>query len=65
MKDELSKQIMRPNRYSYLTGDNNENKKSKRLKKSVIKWKLKLEDYKYCLEDENRINQLEKWLCCG
>ena len=54
MKDELGGKIMtktaalRPKTYSYLT-DDNENKKAKGTKKSVIKKKLKFEDYKNCL----------------
>ena len=39
-----------------LTDDNDENEKSKATKKFVIKWKLKITDYKNCLET----NQAEK-----
>ena len=68
MKDELGEKIMeefaalRLKAYSYLADDNNENKKAKN-KKSVIKRKIRFEDYKHCLEAtqyENRISQLEK-----
>ena len=50
MKDELGRKTLRnfasltPKRFSYLTGDNNENKKAKNTKKCVIKQKIKLED---------------------
>ena len=50
-------------RYSYLTDDNDENKKSKETKRYVVKKKIKFEDYKHCLEAtqfENKINHLEK-----
>ena len=62
MKDELGGKIMtepaalRPKTYSYVTGDNDENKKVKGTKKCAIKRKLKFEYYKNCLE----ANQLEK-----
>ena len=46
---------LRPKIYSYLTGNNDENKKAKDTKKCVRKWKIKLEDYKHCLE----VTQLE------
>ena len=36
--------------YSYITDNNNDNKKAKDRKKRVVKIKLKFEDYKYCLE---------------
>ena len=45
---------LKPNTYSYLAVDNDENKDVKATKKSVKK--RKLEDYKNCLET----NQLEK-----
>ena len=54
MKDELDGKIMtefvalKPKTCSYLTDDSDENKK--KAQKSVIKWKLKFVDYKYCLE---------------
>ena len=50
-------------KHSFLTDDNDENKKTERYKKCVIKQKLKFENYKHCLEGtqlENKINQLEK-----
>ena len=69
MKDELGGQIMkefvglRAKTYSYLKDNNYEAKKAKGTKKSVIKRKLKFEDYKNCLEAaqiKNKINHLEK-----
>ena len=54
MKDELRGKIMtefvalRPKTYSYLTVDREEDKKAKGTKKSVIKRRLKLNDYKDC-----------------
>ena len=69
MKDELSGKIMtefiglRAKMSSYLIDDSNEDKKAKGTKKCVIKGKLKLENYKTCLEPtqfENKINHLEK-----
>ena len=67
MKDELGRQIMkefvglRAKTYSYLKDNNDEDKKAKG--RSVIKRKLKFEDYRNCLEAaqiENKINNLEK-----
>ena len=61
MKDELRGKIMtefvtlRPKTYSYLTDDCEEDKKSKRTKKCVIKRKLKFYDYKYCLKNNATI----------
>ena len=55
MKDELGGKIMtkfvalRPKTYSYLTDDCEEDKKAKGTKKCVIKRKLKFNDYKDCL----------------
>ena len=49
--------------YSYVIDDGNEDKKAKGTKKCVIKTKLKLENYKNCLEATqfiNKINYLEK-----
>ena len=69
MKDELGGKIgtefstSGPKWYSYLTDDNNENKKAKGTKKYLLTRKLKFEDYNHCLEAtqlENKINQLEK-----
>ena len=36
--------------YSYLKGKNDKDKKAKGTKKCVIKRKLKIQDYKNCLE---------------
>ena len=44
---------MRPKTYSYLTHDNGEKKKVIGKKNCVINGKLKLEDYKTCLEVTN------------
>ena len=55
MKDELGGKIMtefvalRPNIYSYLMDDGGNDKKAKGTKKSVIKRRLKFNDYKDCL----------------
>ena len=55
MKDELEGKItkehvaLRPKTYSYLTDDCKEDKKAKGTKKCVIKQRLKFNDYKYCL----------------
>ena len=54
---------LQPKTYSYLTNNKDEDKKAKVTKVCVVKQKLKLEDYKHCLEVtqlENKINQLEK-----
>ena len=54
-KDELGGKIMtefvtlRPKTYSYLTDDCKEDKKAKGSKKCVIKRRLKFNDYKDCL----------------
>ena len=48
---------------SYLINDSSEDKKAKGTKKCVIKTKLKLEDYKNCLEAtqlESKITHLKK-----
>ena len=69
MKDKLGRNIMtkfvglRAKTYSYLIDDGNEDKKGKHTKKCFIKRKLKLENYKNCLEStqlENKITYLEK-----
>ena len=69
MKGELSGKIMkefgalRAKRFSYITDNNDGNKKAKATKKRVIKRKVKLKDYKNCLKEtqlENKINPLEK-----
>ena len=55
---------MRPKTRSYLTDNNDENKKARGTKNCSLKIKLKVEYYKYCLEStqlENKINQLEKY----
>ena len=55
MKDELGGNIMtevfalRPKTYSYLKDNCKEDKKAKGTKKCVIKRRLKFNDYKYCL----------------
>ena len=55
MKDELGGKVMtefvalRPKTYSYLTDDCQEDKKPKGTKKCVIKRRLKFNDYKDCL----------------
>ena len=69
MKDKLGGKIMikfaalRAKTYSYLTDNNDEDKKAKGTKKCVVKRKLKCEGYKHRLEAtqlENIINHLEK-----
>ena len=48
---------------SYLIDDGKEDEKTKGTKKCVIKWKLKFENYKNCLEAaklENKIKYPEK-----
>ena len=71
MKDELGGKMMREfvrlraKTYSYLIDDGSEDKKAKNRKKYVIKRKLRIENYKICLEAtqlENKINHLEKKL---
>ena len=55
MKDELAEKIMtefvalRPKTYSYLMDDGRSDKKAKGTKKCVIKRRLKFNDYKDCL----------------
>ena len=54
---------LRPKTYSYLTDDNDENKRPKGMKNFVTKGKLKFEDYENCLGEnqlENEINCFEK-----
>ena len=54
-KDELGGKVMaefaalRPKTYSYLMNDSNNDKKAKGTKKCVIKRRLKFNDYKDCL----------------
>ena len=58
---------MRPETYSYITDDGDENNRSKKHKKAFHqkkKKKSKFEDHKPCLEAtrlENKIKQLEKY----
>ena len=55
MKDELGGKIitefcaLRPKTYSYLMDDGGSDKKAKRTKECVIKRRLKFNDYKDCL----------------
>ena len=62
MKDEFGGKItaefaaLRPKTHSYLTDNNDKNKKAKATKKFVIKIKPKFDGYKHCLE----VTQLEK-----
>ena len=67
MKDELGGKIMtnfatlRPKLYNHLTDDDVEDKKAKDTKKFVIKWNLKFEECKNCLEDtqlENKVDMI-------
>ena len=57
MKNELGRKIttefagLRPNTSSYLINSGNEDKEAKGTKKCVIKRRLKLEDYKKCLQN--------------
>ena len=54
---------MRVKTYSYITGNNDEDKNAKGTEKFVIKRKIKFEDYKRCLEAtqlQNKTNQLDK-----
>ena len=46
--------------YSYLTNNNDEDKKANSTKKDVIKRKLKFEDCKHCLEtkEKNIVDEL-------
>ena len=61
MKDELSGKIitefvtLRPKTYSLLTDDSKEDKKAKGTKKCVIKKKIKFNDYKKCLFNDELI----------
>ena len=66
MKDELGGQIrtefvaLRPKTYSYLTDDCEEDKKTKGTKKCFIKQRLKFNDYKDCLINNEVIFKSEK-----
>ena len=54
---------LRAKTYSYLIVDSSEDKKAKYIKKCILKRKLKIVNYKNCLEatqNENKINYLEK-----
>ena len=54
---------LRAKTYSYLIVDSSEDKKAKYIKNCVLKRKLKIVNYKNCLEatqHENKINYLEK-----
>ena len=55
---------LRIKNYIYLTDDNDENEKSRGIKKCVIKQKIKFEDYKNCLQAtqfENEMNYQEEY----
>ena len=59
---------IRANVYSHLKDNNDKDTKGKGTKTSVIKRKLKFQDYKNCLETaqiENRINHLPGTLFIG
>ena len=69
MKDKLSGKIMttfvglRPKTYNYLIDYGSKDKKAKGTKEGVIKVKLKIENYKNCLEVaqlEKKINYIRK-----
>ena len=54
---------LRVKTYSYLIDDGSEDRKAQGTKKCVIKWKLKFENYKNCLETtqlDNKRKHLEK-----
>ena len=61
MKNELGGKIimefvtLRPTTYSFLTDDGKEDKKAKGTKKCVIKKKIKFNDYKKCLFNDELI----------
>ena len=66
MKVELGGKIMtefvasRPKTYSYLTDDREEDKKAKGTKKCVIKRRLKFNDYKDCLLNNQTVLKLQQ-----
>ena len=66
MKDELVGKIitefaaLRPKTYSYLMDDGNSDKKAKGTKKCVIKRRLKFNDYKDCLLNNEIILKSQK-----
>ena len=68
MKHELWEKVMtelaalRWKTYSYLIGDDNINKKTEGTKKCVIKRRLKLNDYKNCLLNNEIILKLQQRL---
>ena len=49
-----------PKTYSYLMDDGNDDKKTKGTKKSAIKWRLKFDDYKDCLLNNEIILKSQK-----
>ena len=52
---------LRPKMNNYLKDDGNDDKIAKGTNKCVIKWELKFEDYKNCLE-ANRLENNIKYL---
>ena len=52
LREEIMKEFaaLKTKTYSYLTNNNDEDKKSKDLQNCVMTKKIKFEDYKYCLE---------------
>ena len=69
MKDELGGKIitefvtLRPKTYSYLTDDDEEDKKAKGTKKGVIKRMIKFNDYKNCLlKDEVILKSQQRFI---
>ena len=69
MKDELGGKIitefvtLRPKTYSFFTDDGKEDKKAKGTKKCVIKKKIKFNDYKKCLlDDEVILNSQQRFI---
>ena len=66
MKDELGGKIitefvaLRPKTYSYLTDDCEEDRKAKGTKKCVIKRRLKFNDYKDCLLNNQIVLKLKQ-----
>ena len=66
MKDELGGKIitefvaLRPNTYSYLTDDCEEDRKANGTKKCVIKRRLKFNDYKDCLLNNQIVLKLKQ-----
>ena len=66
MKDELGGNIMTefcaliPKTYSYLIDDCKEDKKAKETKKCVIKRRLKFNNYKYCLLNNEIMLELQQ-----